>query len=405
MSSRYDALIVGAGFSGAVLAERLASELDWKVLLIEQRDHVGGNCADHRDAHGVLVHRYGPHLFHTDRPEVRDYLSRFTAWRPYAHKVLASIDGQLVPLPFNLNSIERCFVPDTARAIEAALMARFGAGARVPILSLREETEPLLRLLADFVYRKAFLNYTTKQWGVPPEAISPEVTARVPVVVDRHDGYFTDPFQALPADGYTALFERMLAHPNITLRLNTPFSAVAALDVSTGAASLDGEAFTGHLVFTGMIDELFACARGALPYRSLHFDFQHHADRASFQPGATINYPNEHDYTRITEFKHLTGQSCSGTTVVYEYPNDFEPGNPRADVPYYPVFTAASRAAYEQYAAALASLSRVHAVGRLAQYRYFDMDDAVANALAAFAAIRDAELGAAAMRQAGKRPS
>lgn len=378
-----DAIIVGAGFSGAVLAERFASQLGWKVLVLEQRPHIGGNCYDEPDAHGVLVHRYGPHLFHTDNARVWEYLSAFTAWRPYEHKVLSSIDGQLVPIPFNLNSIDRLFDADTAARMQAALVSRFGLGARVPILRLKEEDEPLLQELADFVYRKAFLNYTTKQWGVKPEEISPEVTGRVPVVVDRDDRYFTDPYQAVPAEGYTKLFEKLLDHPAITVRVNTPFDAVAAFDAATGAVQFEGAPFDGLLVFTGMVDELFGRDLGALPYRSIRFDFQHHSVPV-YQPATTVNYPNEHRYTRITEFKHLTGQTCAGTSIVFEYPQAYDPADPEANVPYYPIFDERSKAAYTAYADRLAGHARVVAVGRLAQYRYFDMDDAVANALQVF---------------------
>ncbi|HMZ74830.1 MAG TPA: UDP-galactopyranose mutase [Rhodocyclaceae bacterium] len=385
-----DAIIVGAGFSGAVLAERFASQLGWKVLVLEQRPHIGGNCYDEPDAHGVLVHRYGPHLFHTDNPRVWDYLSAFTEWRPYEHKVLSSIDGQLVPIPFNLNSIDRLFDADTATCMREALVSRFGLGARVPILRLKEEDEPLLRELADFVYRKAFLNYTTKQWGVKPEEISPEVTGRVPVVVDRDDRYFTDPYQAVPAEGYTKLFEKLLAHPHITVRLDTPFNAVGSFDPDTGAVQFEGAPFGGLLVFTGMVDELFGRDRGALPYRSIRFDFQHHAVPV-FQPATTVNYPNEHRYTRITEFKHLTGQQCAGTSIVYEYPQAYDPADPEANVPYYPIFDERSKAAYTAYADRLGGHTRVVAVGRLAQYRYFDMDDAVANALQVFDRIAAAQ--------------
>ena len=208
----YQAIVIGAGLSGAVMAERMASQLGWKVLVLEQRDHIGGNCFDEYDEHGVLIHRYGPHLFHTDSKEVWDYLSQFTEWLPYEHRVLSRIDGQLVPLPFNLTSIERCFPADKAGAMIEVLRTRFGDGARVPILELRKEQDPLLGELADFIYQKAFVNYTSKQWGVPPEQISPEVTARVPVVVSRDDRYFTDAYQAVPKDGYAAIMYRIFSY-------------------------------------------------------------------------------------------------------------------------------------------------------------------------------------------------
>lgn len=254
----YQAIVIGAGLSGAVMAERMASQLGWKVLVLEQRNHIGGNCFDEYDEYGVLVHRYGPHLFHTDNHEVWGYLSAFTEWLPYEHRVLSRIDGQLVPIPFNLTSIERCFPADKAGAMIEALRTRFGDGARVPILELRKEQDPLLGELADFIYQKAFVNYTSKQWGVPPEQISPEVTARVPVVVSRDDRYFTDPWQAVPAAGYTAMFERMLAHQLIDVRLSTPMAQHVKLDWQHKQVLLDGAPFDGPLIYTGM---LIICCR------------------------------------------------------------------------------------------------------------------------------------------------
>lgn len=373
----YQAIVIGAGLSGAVMAERMASQLGWRVLVLEQRDHLAGNCFDERDAAGVLIHRYGPHLFHTDKPAVADYLSQFTQWHPYEHRVLSRIDGQLVPLPFNLTSIERCFPADKAQALIAALVSRYGEGARVPILTLRQQADPLLGELAEFIYQKAFVNYTSKQWGMPPEAISPEVTARVPVVVSRDDRYFTDPFQAVPQGGYSAMVAAMLAHPNIELQLSTPMSARVALDWAQGHVMLDGAPFTGPLIYTGMLDVLCAGSE-PLPYRSLRFEHRHLA-QAQFQPVTTVNYPNEEAYTRITEFKHLTGQVHAGTSIVYEYPCAYEPE--QGLEPYYPLFTDTAQARYADCRARLGCFTQLIPLGRLAEYRYFDMDDAVDNAL------------------------
>ena len=377
----YQVIVVGAGLSGAVMAERMASQLGWRVLVLEQRDHLAGNCFDEQDQTGVLIHRYGPHLFHTDKPAVADYLSHFTDWHPYEHRVLSRIEGQLVPLPFNLTSIERCFTADKAQAMIAALISRFGDGARVPILTLRQEADPLLGELAEFIYQKAFVNYTSKQWGMPPEAISPEVTARVPVVVSRDDRYFTDPFQAVPKAGYNAMVEAMLAHPNIELQLSTPMSERVSLEWDQGCLLLDGAPFTGPLIYTGMLDVLCAGSE-PLPYRSLRFEHRHLA-QAQFQPVTTVNYPNEEDYTRITEFKHLTGQVNAGTSIVYEYPCAYEPE--QGLEPYYPLFTDTAQARYADCRARLGCFTQLIPLGRLAEYRYFDMDDAVDNALHCFA--------------------
>ncbi|WP_043819472.1 UDP-galactopyranose mutase [Aeromonas veronii] len=377
----YQAIVIGAGLSGAVMAERMASQLGWKVLVLEQRDHIGGNCFDEYDEHGVLVHRYGPHLFHTDNKEVWDYLSQFTEWLPYEHRVLSRIDGQLVPIPFNLTSIECCFPADKATAMIEALRTQFGDGARVPILELRKEAHPLLGELADFIYQKAFVNYTSKQWGVAPDQISPEVTARVPVVVSRDDRYFTDPWQAVPAAGYTAMFERMLAHPLIDVRLSTPMVQRVSLDWEKKVILLDGDVFNGPVIYTGMIDALIPDNPEPLPYRSLRFEHQH-IKQAQFQPVATVNYPNEEPYTRITEFKHLTGQLKSDTSIVTEYPCDYLPEYGLE--PYYPVLQDFTVNRYLLYKDTLEKMKNVFLLGRLAEYKYFDMDDIVANSLEKF---------------------
>ena len=376
----YQAIVVGAGLSGAVMAERMASQLGWRVLVLEQRDHLAGNCFDELDGAGVLIHRYGPHLFHTDKPAVAEYLSQFTAWHDYQHRVLSRIDGQLVPLPFNLTSIERCFPSEKAQAMIAALVSRYGEGARVPILTLRQEADPLLGELAEFIYQKAFVNYTCKQWGMPPESISPEVTARVPVVVSRDDRYFTDPFQAVPQDGYSAMVAAMLAHPKIELCLSMPMSDRVGLGWAQGSVLLDGEPFSGPLIYTGMLDVLCPGSE-ALPYRSLRFEHRHLA-QAQFQPVATVNYPNEEAFTRITEFKHLTGQAHAGTSIVYEYPCAYAPEHGLE--PYYPLFTDTAQQRYAACRAQLARFTQLLPLGRLAEYRYFDMDDAVDNVLQHF---------------------
>lgn len=378
---KYQAIVIGAGLSGTVMAERMASQLGWKVLVLEQRDHIGGNCFDEYDDHGVLIHRYGPHLFHTDNKDVWDYLSRFTEWLPYEHRVLSRIDRQLVPIPFNLTSIERCFPADKAAAMIDVLRIRFGDGVRVPILELRKEQHPLLGELADFIYQKAFVNYTSKQWGVPPEQISSEVMARVPVVVSRDDRYFIDPWQAVPTEGYTAMFGRMLAHPLIEVRLSTSMGLHVNLDWQQNQVLLDGEPFDGPLIYTGMLDQLVPTEGNCLPYRSLRFEHRHLAQE-QFQPVTTVNYPNEEAFTRITEFKHFSGQSHPGTSVVYEYPCAYVSGEGLE--PYYPLFTDTAKQHYQICHDELAQFPQLIILGRLAEYRYFDMDDAVYNALCCY---------------------
>lgn len=377
--SQYQAIVIGAGLSGAVMAERMASQLNWRVLVIEQRPHIGGNCFDELDEHDVLIHRYGPHIFHTDKREVWDYLSQFTEWHLYEHRVLSNIDGQLVPIPFNITSIERCFPFDKARKMIEALRSRFGDGVRVPILELRKEKDSMLHELAEFIYSKVFANYTSKQWGVAPDEISPEVTARVPVVVSHDDRYFSDPFQALPKHGYTAMVKRMLAHPNIDLCLKTLMEDRVLLNWTGKKISLDDKPFHGPVIYTGMLDLLLPDSpQGWLPYRSLRFEHSH-LTTSQFQPVATVNYPNQEAFTRITEFKHLTGQQTKGTSIVYEYPCSYEPE--KGLEPYYPQFTEIAKSRYAECRQQLAVFSQLIALGRLAEYRYFDMDDAVANAL------------------------
>lgn len=378
----FDFIIIGAGFAGSVLAERLAAQQK-RILVIDKRRHIGGNCYDCFDEHGVLIHQYGPHLFHTDNKAVFDYLGQFTEWRNYQHQVLAFIDGQTVPAPFNLNAIEQLFPAALAEMLTTKLMKIYGYGKKVPILELRQHHDPDLKFLVDFIYEKLFVNYTAKQWGLKPEEIAGEVTARVPVHVSRDNRYFQDRYQAVPKYGYTKIFEGLLKSPHISLLLNTDFKSVMRFDVETGALSLMGSPFQGQLIYTGMIDELFDYRFGEIPYRSLHFDFEHHAVE-QFQATTTVNYPNDYDYTRITEFKHISGQTMAGTTIVKEFPQDFDRHDAKKDIPYYPIFTDANAQKYAQYQQYAQGFNNITLVGRLAENRYYDMDDMVARALQVF---------------------
>ncbi|MBI5083032.1 MAG: UDP-galactopyranose mutase [Acidobacteria bacterium] len=364
----FDWLIVGAGFSGCTLAERIASQLRQTVLLIDRRPYIGGNAADALDSHGILVHVHGPHIFHTRSREVWDYLSAFTSWRPYQHRVRALVDGLAVPVPFNLDSLKALSPPSAFPSMHQRLIDAFGEDAEIPILRLRQHDDPVIRDVATLAYEKVFYNYTLKQWGLTPEQLDPAVTARVPVRLSRDDRYFSDPYQAMPAGSYTSLFQRMVESPLITLSLNTQF-----LDVPQSGYR--------RLVYTGSLDELFGYRRGALPYRSLRFDVEH-LPVQRFQHAATVNYPNTELFTRITEMKYLTGQTAPGTTIVREYPQPHQPG---VNEPYYPIPLAAHRNLHEAYLADLPSLGRpVLALGRLADYRYYNMDQAVARALTLF---------------------
>ncbi len=374
----YDYIIVGAGFAGAVLAERIATQLDKKVLILERRSHVGGNCYDEVDESGVLIHTYGPHLFHTDNKKVYDYLSQFTSWRNYVHEVVAEVDGQMIPLPFNINTLYMVFEHEKATTLEEKLVATFGVEQKVPVLELLKAKDKDLQELGQYVYDKIFVNYTAKQWGKKPEEIDGAVTARVPVLTSRDNRYFSDQYQCLPENGYGELFNKMLSHDNITLKLST--DALALLKVEGQSVLVDGKLFNGKLIYTGMIDELLDNKFSPLPYRSLDLQFET-LEQVFYQEHAVINYPNEYDFTRITEFKHLHPTSSPKTTILREYPQPYKRGT---NTPYYPLFTDENKMNYQHYADYAATIDNLILVGRLAEYKYYDMDDIVARVLDVF---------------------
>ncbi len=375
----FDFVVIGAGFAGSVIAERAANVLGKKVLVVEKREHIGGNCYDEKIS-DVLVHRYGPHLFHTNSKAVFDYLSRFTEWELYHHKVLAFVDGQKVPIPFNLNTMYALFPFSLAKTIEKKLLSKYGYGEKVPILTLRKESDKDLKFLSDFVYEKIFKHYTAKQWGVSPEEIAPEVTARVPVSISKDDRYFTDRYQAVPKEGYSKVFEKMLDHPNIEVMLGTDCDTLLRFDFGEGKVYLNDKVFNGKIVYTGMIDALFDFKFGHLPYRSLDLVFET-MNKSSFQETATVNYPNDYDFTRITEFKHIHPASTDTTVILKEYPKTYIA---KRDIPFYPVFTQQNHELYEKYKKEAQRFANVIFVGRLAEYRYYDMDDVVKRALDVF---------------------
>ncbi|MGO9962538.1 MAG: UDP-galactopyranose mutase [Acidimicrobiales bacterium] len=365
----FDWLVVGAGLTGATLAERIASQLGQTVLVIDRRGHIAGNAHDPVDENGIRVHRYGAHIFHTSSETVWRYLSGFTDWRPYEHRVLASVSGRLVPLPCNLNTLEALLGERDAAPLVRALVDEFSLGARVPVLRLIEHPDRALAELGLFLYDSVFVNYTVKQWGRRPEDLDPAVTARVPVVISRDNRYFKDPYQALPADGYTTMVSRMLDHDQITVAL------------STGHDAIGSSVRFKRLVFTGPIDEYFKGVNGPLPYRSLRFE-DTQLPAGPYQSTAVVNYPNEHDFTRIIEHAHFSGPVVGPTRITREYPEEYRPQH---NEPYYPVPMPASRLVYDQYAGLLAAVDPTTVfAGRLAQYRYLDMDQAVNHALQTF---------------------
>ncbi len=360
---KFDFLIVGAGFAGSVLAERIATQLGKTCLIVEKRDHIGGNAYDYHDAAGVLLHKYGPHYFRTNSQRVVDYLSQFTEWHPVEYKILSWTDGQFWQFPINLNTFEQLIGHQSTSAEMEDQLAAW----RVKIESPRNSEEVIVSQVGWKLYEMFYKNYTRKQWRRDPKELDASVCGRIPIRTNRDDRYLAERFQALPANGYTKMFEKMLADPRIEVRLNTDFREARA------------QVTFDHLIFTGPIDEYFDHCFGPLPYRSLRFEAETLAQEF-FQPVMQVNYPNDHDFTRIVEIKHATGQKLPATTIVREYPQDFAPGRE----PYYPVPAPDAKALYSKYAELAALEDKVSFVGRLATYRYYNMDQIVGMALAEF---------------------
>jgi len=363
----FDYLIVGAGFAGSVLAERLASQAGKRVLIIDKRNHIGGNAYDHYNEEGLLVHKYGPHIFHTNAERIYTYLSQFTEWRPYEHRVLAHVDGQLLPIPINRTTVNKLYGLNLET--EAECEAFFACRAE-PREHCNTSEDVVVSKVGRELYEKFFRGYTRKQWGLDPSELDAQVTARVPTRTNTDDRYFSDTYQVMPLYGYTRMFERMLAHPNIKVMLNVDYREIVEFVPFR------------EMIFTGPIDQFFDYRYGKLPYRSLEFKHETLSEEQAL-PVAVVNYPNDHDYTRVTEFKHLTGQQHPKTSVVYEFP--------RAEGdPYYPIPKPECTALYNQYKELADRTPRVHFVGRLATYKYYNMDQVVSQALATFDKIHGA---------------
>ena len=380
MEKQYDILVAGAGYAGAVAARALA-EKGKKVLVLERRDHIGGNAYDCPDESGVLIHKYGPHIFHTNDKRVFDFLSRFTGWRRYQHRVIANIprdnpeavparkktDGRFFfPVPFNLDSLKNAFGMEEGARLGQKLLDAYPAQSQVTILELRRNPDPEIAAIADYVYGHVFVRYTMKQWGQTPEEIDPNTTARVPVRLSQDDRYFQDAYQGMPLEGYTRMFERMLDHPNIEVRLGVdarPILKEARVPV----------------IYTGQVDELFDFRFGPLPYRTLDFRFET-LSQDCFQTHATVNYTVDEDFTRITEFKHLTGQVLPGvTTIVKEYSRAYT--GAEGEIPYYAIINPENNALYARYRAEADKQPNLYLLGRLAEYKYYNMDAIAGRAL------------------------
>ncbi len=363
----FDYLIVGAGFAGSVLAERLAAGSNKRVLICDKRPHIGGNAYDHYNDDGLLVHKYGPHIFHTNSRKVFEYLSRFTSWRSYEHRVLASVDGQLVPIPINLDTINKLY----GLKLTSFEVEEFFRSMAEPVEQIRTSEDVVVSKVGRELYEKFFRNYTRKQWGLDPSELDASVTSRVPTRTNRDDRYFTDTYQAMPLHGYTRMFERLLDHPNIKVMLNCDY------------LEIEKEFKYREMIYTGPVDAFFDYRYGKLPYRSLEFAHETH-EAEQYQSAPVVNYPNEQMYTRVTEFKYLTGQEHHKTSIVYEYP--------RAEGdPYYPVPRRENAEIYQRYKALAEETQGVHFVGRLATYKYYNMDQVVAQALTLYAKLEGAK--------------
>ena len=361
--------IVGCGLSGIVMANKIATELNEPVVIIDKKDHIGGTCFDYIDNEtGIHVHKYGPHIFRTNSTEVWNFLSKYTTWNPFMHRVLGIIDGIEVPIPFNLDSLHRALPETLANKLEGKLIAKFGFNTKVPILELRKTNDEDLNFLADYIYKKVFLNYTLKQWGLSPEQLDPSVTGSVPVFIGRDSRYFQERFQGIPRDGYTVMFERMLAHPNISVMLNTNFE------------KLKKSIKYKRLFYTGAIEEYFDYKFGKLPYRSLDIRIETF-NVSHFQNAAVVNYPENYDFTRITENKWFLNEKSDKTVLTFEYPEDFENGkNERI----YPILNPTNQAIYDRYFEEAKKLSNVYFLGRLGAYRYYDMNRTIQGAFETF---------------------
>ena len=374
---KFDYIIVGAGLSGCVIAEQLAKSENKKILIIEKRNHIAGNCYDFRDENNILIHKYGPHIFHTNNEKVWNYISQFTEWENYQHQVLGSVDGMLIPIPFNINSINKCFPKSMSKKIEAKLLEKYQYETKIPILQLMKENDDLLKTFADFIYNKIFLGYTVKQWNLKPEELDKSVTARIPVFISRDNRYFQDKYQGIPKFGYTKIIENMIDKPNIHLLLNTNFF------------DIKNELQYDKLIFTGMLDEYFNYEYGKLPYRSLRFEFETIELSPKFnhyQQVAQVNYPNEYDFTRITEFIHFKqyfynksyNKNYNKSVIAKEYPIPYTNNN---EIPYYPIPQKENNELANKYKNLTKSLKNIIFLGRLADYSYYNMDQTIERAL------------------------
>ena len=374
-----DYLIVGAGLTGIVFAERLSRNKDNKIHIIDRKKHIGGTCYDFYNEDGILIHKYGPHIFNTPSKEIWDYVTEFSPFIEYFHRVLGYVDGKLVPIPFNLQSIKEVFPQRMAENLTDKLLKKYGYNTKVPVLELQKQDDDDLQFLADFVYEKVFLHYTMKQWGMSPDEVGGKAMARIPVFVSTDDRYFQNPYQGLPKYGYTYMMEKMLSAPNISVTLGQDYKDVITLDEQNNTILYHGTPFEGKVIFTACLDGLFDYRFGPLPYRSLNFKFET-LDQEDFQPVATVNYPSNYTFTRITEFKKLTKQEHPKTTIMREHSCQYDHNDTSVD-PLYPIPKEDNEKQYAQYMDLARKYPQLIIAGRLANYKYFTMSETIENAL------------------------
>lgn len=376
----YDYVIVGTGYAGAVCARKLAEELDAKILIIDKRENIAGNMFDFYNKDGILVHKFGPHISVMNEKKTFDFLSRFTEWIPYHHTVKAEVDGIQVPLPFNLTSIDLLFDVEKAILLKTKLINAYGFDSNIPILELKTSTDDEIKKLADYIYEKIFVHYTMKMWGLSPDEIDPSVTARIPIRVSYDNKHFLHKYQVMPKEGFTKLFEKMLDHPNITIKLNTNSMDLLKLG-KKNEILFNGEKFNGKIVYTGALDELFSYKYGTLPYRSLEFEFKTY-EKDYIQESTVLNWPDDRPATRRTEMKRLTGQKLDGkTTTIVEYPGAYNKDAEQFCEPYYPIVADEYISQYEKYMNEIKNYPQIYTVGRLADYKYYNMEATILRAL------------------------
>lgn len=373
----YDYIIVGAGITGITAAEQLANVYDKKVLLIDKNDHIGGNCYDYYDESGILVHKYGPHIFHTNNEEVYSYLSLFTTWNVYNHKLVCNINNTVIPVPFNLISIDKTMQDDNQK-ITTALLTEYIVNDTLPLDKLKESKNPDIQKLVSYVNENIYTPYVKKIYGVDPEKICEVDGVNINITISYDCRYYQDKYQAVPSNGYTSMFENMLSNHNINILLEHDYNDIISIDLENKKVYFNDEEYTGQLIFTGMIDEFFNYCYGKLPYRSIVY-MNETVDQIHFQENASIIYPNDYHFTEITEYKYITGQHARNTTIQFAFPTDYNPKYDETNIPYYPIITEENMELFRKYEKLTEKFPQITFMGRLCNYKHLNMDEAVQN--------------------------